>query len=105
MRFPRLLLGLLALTGTLLCACSTSQAQAEITLNGTLSQVGNVPFDYLAVRTEEGTLWKLDVSDRTALLPLVNRTVIVSGVPERRHGASGLPQQTLHVHSIRPVKP
>jgi hypothetical protein len=105
MRFPRLLSGLLALTATLLAACSTSQAQAEITLNGTLSQVGNIPFDYLAVRTDEGVIWKLDVIDKKALLPLVNHLVVVSGVPEHPATASALPQQTLHVHRIRPAKP
>lgn len=92
------------LVSTLLTACSLPSPASEITLQGTLSQVGNVPFNYLAVRTEDGALWKLDVSDENALLPLVNQRVIVSGTPGDDTTFSALPQHTLHVRSIEPVK-
>ncbi|MET3448636.1 DUF5818 domain-containing protein [Ralstonia sp. 1138] len=102
MRFPRLLL--LFLTSSLLAACSFPSPTSDITLHGTLSQVGNVPFNHLAVRTEDGALWKLDVPDENALLPLVNQRVIVSGTPGSDTTFSALAKHTLHVRSIKPVK-
>lgn len=103
MRIMRLLAGLLI--SALFAACSTSEATPDITLKGTLSQVGNTPFQYLAVRTEDEGLWKLDVADPQALLPLVNQAVLVSGAPEAPHASGSFPERTLHVHSIRPFKP
>lgn len=103
MRFTHLLTGLLI--STLFAACSTSVVTPEITLKGTLSQVGNIPFQYLAVRTEDGGVWKLDVANPQALLPMVNQAVLVLGAPEHPQASGSFPERTLHVHSIRPFKP
>ncbi|MEV8471119.1 DUF5818 domain-containing protein [Ralstonia sp. UNC404CL21Col] len=92
------------LISMLLTACSFPSPASDLTLQGTLSQVGNFPFNSLAVRTEDGALWKLDVPDENALLPLVNQRVIVSGTPGSDTTFSALAKHTLHVRSIKPVK-
>ncbi|NWK44124.1 DUF5818 domain-containing protein [Ralstonia pickettii] len=93
-----------ALISALLAACSFTSLSSDITLQGTLSQVGNFPFNYLALRTEDGALWKLDVSDENVLLPLVNQRVIVSGTPGSDTTFSAFSKHMLHVRSIKPVK-